>query len=128
MRRVLALFALLCACHAAPPVEGPPVWRFLAEQYDADHDGRITPPEYTRSREGFRRLDADRDGVVTRLDFEARYDGVPRQEEEFTWGEGGPEVGDPAPEFTLPTTGGTSLSLASFRGQKPVVLVFGSFT
>ena len=32
-------------------------------------------------------------------------------------------VGDLAPDFTLPATGGTSLSLASFRGQ-PVVLVF----
>lgn len=128
MRRVLAPLALLCACRGAAPVEGPPVWRFLAAQYDADHDGRITAPEYTRSHEGFRRLDADHDGAVTRLDFDARYDGVPRQEEAFTWGEGGPEVGQPAPEFTLPTTSGTSLSLASFRGQKPVVLVFGSFT
>ena len=32
-------------------------------------------------------------------------------------------VGDIAPDFTLPATGGVSLSLASFRGQ-PVVLVF----
>jgi peroxiredoxin Q/BCP len=32
-------------------------------------------------------------------------------------------VGDLAPEFTLPATGGTSVSLSSFRGQ-PVVLVF----
>ena len=32
-------------------------------------------------------------------------------------------VGDIAPDFTLPATGGTSVSLSSFRGQ-PVVLVF----
>ena len=32
-------------------------------------------------------------------------------------------VGDLAPDFTLPATGGTSVSLSSFRGQ-PVVLVF----
>ena len=32
-------------------------------------------------------------------------------------------VGDQAPDFTLPATGGSSVSLASFRGQ-PVVLVF----
>jgi peroxiredoxin Q/BCP len=32
-------------------------------------------------------------------------------------------VGDLAPDFTLPATGGASLSLSSFRGQ-PVVLVF----
>jgi len=32
-------------------------------------------------------------------------------------------VGDQAPDFSLPATGGSSVSLASFRGQ-PVVLVF----
>lgn len=32
-------------------------------------------------------------------------------------------VGDPAPDFTLPGTGGSSYSLSQFRGQ-PVVLVF----
>ena len=32
-------------------------------------------------------------------------------------------VGDIAPDFTRPATGGTSVSLSSFRGQ-PVVLVF----
>src|SRR5262245_16766552 len=32
-------------------------------------------------------------------------------------------VGDPAPDFTLPGTGGRSYSLSEYRGQ-PVVLVF----
>jgi peroxiredoxin len=32
-------------------------------------------------------------------------------------------VGDAAPDFTLPATGGEAVSLSSFRGQ-PVVLVF----
>ena len=32
-------------------------------------------------------------------------------------------VGDPAPDFTLPGTGNRSYSLSEFRGQ-PVVLVF----
>jgi peroxiredoxin Q/BCP len=32
-------------------------------------------------------------------------------------------VGDQAPDFTLPGTGGSSVSLSTFRGQ-PVVLVF----
>jgi peroxiredoxin len=30
----------------------------------------------------------------------------------------------PAPEFTLPATGGRSISLADFRGRAEVVLVF----
>jgi peroxiredoxin len=36
---------------------------------------------------------------------------------------GKPQVGDAAPEFTLPGTGGRSYSLSEYRG-KPVVLVF----
>ena len=38
-------------------------------------------------------------------------------------------VGDPAPDFTLPLLDHSgSLNLSSFRGQKPVVLIFGSYT
>jgi hypothetical protein len=33
-------------------------------------------------------------------------------------------VGERAPEFTLPDAGGRPVSLADFRGKKPVVLVF----
>lgn len=41
----------------------------------------------------------------------------------------GPEVGDVAPNFTLPTQDGTrAITLWEFRGSKPVVLIFGSFT
>jgi hypothetical protein len=39
------------------------------------------------------------------------------------------QVGDAAPDFTLKTPdGATEVHLAAFRGQKPVVLVFGSYT
>ena len=38
-------------------------------------------------------------------------------------------AGDSAPDFTLPThDGSTTVMLSSFRGDKPVVLVFGSYT
>ena len=38
-------------------------------------------------------------------------------------------VGDPAPDFTLATLDKTAhVSLASLRNDKPVVLVFGSYT
>jgi cytochrome oxidase Cu insertion factor (SCO1/SenC/PrrC family) len=33
-------------------------------------------------------------------------------------------VGEPAPDFTLPDAAGVAVSLASFRGRTPVVLVF----
>ena len=38
-------------------------------------------------------------------------------------------VGNPAPDFTLPTVDRkTQVRLASFAGKQPVVLVFGSYT
>ena len=40
-----------------------------------------------------------------------------------------PKVGDTAPTFTLQSHDGESeTSLASFKGEKPVVLFFGSYT
>lgn len=39
------------------------------------------------------------------------------------------KVGDPAPDFALPTSDRKlQVELAAFRGQKPVVLIFGSYT
>lgn len=40
-----------------------------------------------------------------------------------------PQVGEQGPDFELPFGDGTgTLRLSSFRGVKPVVLVFGSLT
>lgn len=36
----------------------------------------------------------------------------------------GPQVGDEAPDFTLPATGGAEVCLSSFRGTRHVVLAF----
>ena len=35
-----------------------------------------------------------------------------------------PRVGEPAPDFTLPSTEGTDISLADYRGKQAVVLYF----
>jgi hypothetical protein len=129
--RTLSTFALLllAACASTPPpVESDSeVWRFLRATYDADGDGRIERAEYTRSAHGFANLDADGDGRVTAADFDPAFDGVPRVAD-FVYGEGGPEVGDPAPPFELESTAGERIALADFAGVQPVVLVFGSFT
>jgi hypothetical protein len=131
VRRLASLSVLILAACASPPPppSGPeaPAWRFLRATYDADGDGRIEPAEYTRSARNFAYLDADGDGHVTAADFDARFDGVPRVAG-FAYGEGGPEVGDPAPPFALESTAGQRIACADFAGEKPVVLVFGSFT
>jgi peroxiredoxin len=36
----------------------------------------------------------------------------------------GPEIGDVAPDFTLPSTAGAEVALASFRGKQKVLLAF----
>ena len=39
------------------------------------------------------------------------------------------DVGQPAPDFTLKTLSGKAKhTLSSFKGQKPVALIFGSYT
>jgi peroxiredoxin len=40
-----------------------------------------------------------------------------------------PQAGDMAPDFTLTDSSGTeTVTLSDFRGEKPVALVFGSYT
>jgi hypothetical protein len=45
-------------------------WKSLAERMDANHDGAITPEEFTGPRELFDRLDRDGDGRLTAADFD----------------------------------------------------------
>ncbi|MFO0846267.1 MAG: EF-hand domain-containing protein [Gemmataceae bacterium] len=180
-------------------------WDWLAERYDADRDGAITPKEFRGSKAFFQRLDRDGDGKLTRADFDARprassdprermldmvlgradrdRDGRISAEEwqalfEQAAGEKGemtredlrrlllpgaqkakgppskgggmpsqltllrglfsgeigslhegPSVGDAAPGFTLRTQDGKrAVSLSEYKGKRPVVLIFGSFT
>ena len=127
----------LCACAAtsgpAPALEFDArtlaVWEFVRAKYDADGDGVVLRSEYGRDDLAFFHLDADRDGRVTRADFAKSWDGVPRTEDgTFVHGEGGPEVGDAAPEIKLPDLEGHVRTLAELSPERPVVLVFGSYT
>jgi EF hand len=45
-------------------------WNWLADRLDADRDGRITRKEFTGPPELFDRLDRDRNGVITRTDLD----------------------------------------------------------
>ena len=124
-------------------------WRWIAGQMDIDHDGKITREEFRGPDAFFDRLDRNGDGVLTEADFAWPYPKMPAmpkaqriamsppQEvllpaffrgELGSWYEG-PRVGQRAPLFTLPTQDGKqSISLADQLGDKPTVLIFGSFT
>jgi Iodothyronine deiodinase/EF hand len=45
-------------------------WKWLAGRMDANHDGTITPEEFTGPKELFDRLDCDHDGRLTAADFD----------------------------------------------------------
>lgn len=132
----LALFLLLAAPVQEPPPPAPPPprtpWELLAGRYDRDRDGRITPQEYRRGKERFQRLGRNGDGVLTRTDWQAP--GLrpgPGRAARRTLPDPAPRAGEPAPDFELPLLHGkegATLRLSSFRGRKPVALIFGSWT
>lgn len=80
-------------------------------------------------------VDADADGSLSRSEVlvfhERRGGGAP-----WVWQEELPSdqalrplMGLPAPDLTLaPLDGGTSVTLSSFEGDRPVALIFGSYT
>jgi hypothetical protein len=52
------------------PGQGRYSWKWLADHYDADHDGVITLKEFGGSTDDFLRLDRDHNGVLTADDFD----------------------------------------------------------
>ncbi len=129
-------FALL-ACLLAPaaaqrPGAAPDVLLKLLQQYDKDQDGKVQRGEYPRTAAAFANLDRDKNGVLDGADFAMapvrpkRGEGRPAKGEV----EKVPKVGDMAPDFELPMLGmkDTTIKLSSFRGSKPVALIFGSYT
>jgi Ca2+-binding EF-hand superfamily protein len=45
-------------------------WKWLAERYDRNHDGKITRQEFEGPAEFFDRLDCNHDGILTAADFD----------------------------------------------------------
>lgn len=111
-------------------------WSYLQAKYDADGDDAITPAEYDRSDEAFARLDRDGDGILAEQDFgqSGRLQRGARGERRER-PQGTPE-GEEAPDFTLrPLHLDPELkleeqlvTLSTFRGDRPVALIFGSYT
>jgi hypothetical protein len=182
------------------PSENHYSWSWLAERFDADKNGRISPTELPGAKVRFTRLDRDRDGEITAADLDwsesspywkqltqaqqllraidqdgkltreewlqlfdkhaqgknylgpddvrALLNPPPRKpgpggggmpskavllqgllEGELGSMSEGPRLGRRAPDFTLVTHDGRrTVRLSDVRNQKPVVLIFGSFT
>ena len=136
----LALALAVGAVDDDPQDEADSNWEYLAKKYDANSDGKISRKEYDRDDEHWQRLDADGDGFVTRSEVEAddgrRGRGRPNRERVDP-----PKVGVKAPNFDLerlpppPKKGAKpkkqkveKVKLSSFKGKKPVALIFGSYT
>lgn len=126
------------------------IWEYLTEKYDANGDGVITKKEYGKDKEHWQRLDVDGNGKLTKSEVEGRKNpnlrGKKAQERKVPKA---PKAGSKAPDFELEvvvdvTTLGhpeekpadkrgkakepEKVRLSSFRGKRPVALIFGSYT
>lgn len=127
-------------------------WDWLAERCDKDRDGAISWEEFGDRMDLFDRLDRNKDRRLTAEDFDwpaAPQPKSPPPTNAKKEGSGpslavllkglatgelgspfeGPDVGELAPDFALHTHDGKKvIRLSQYRGHKPVVLIFGSFT
>lgn len=89
--------------------------------FDQDLDGRLTRADMALA---FADLDVDRDGIVRGAEMQRWRPTAERPRAPL------PKVGEPAPPFELPRADDPkqTISLASFRGKRPVALIFGSYT
>lgn len=118
-------------------LSGGSVRRFaemFTSRLDEDGDGKILLSEI---EDLFRHADGDGDGKVIAVDSSGG-DRSRRERPGFSRGRGGeereaggtPAVGDTAPDFDLPISGklDSRIRLSSYSGDKPVALIFGSYT
>lgn len=89
--------------------------QMLIRMLDVDRDRTLTVDE---ARAAFARLDADGDGALRGDELGPPLPAKP------------PKAGEPAPDFELPKLGDeeSTVRLSSFAGEKPVALIFGSYT
>jgi Ca2+-binding EF-hand superfamily protein len=107
---------------------------------DANGDGKLSEGEIKSAADVLKKLDKNKDGIVDKDEAvapapAARKGKGGRPGEIITPAAKGErhqdklKLGDMAPDFTLPDmTGKKQVTLSSFRGKKPVVLVFASYT
>lgn len=115
-------FTFIAEAAAAGAGRRPPVgrlYRALVSAVDADDNGSVSQAELEAF---FTARDSNGDGVWT---MSGGRGGRGRRDLHAT----GAKEGTVAPDFTLkPTGGGKAVTLSSFRGRRPVALIFGSYT
>ena len=131
---ILAAFTILClgvlAVHGQeergnraqgrPQQPGANMARTFMRLIDLNKDGSISLEEHSRF---FLDVDKDKNGYLSQKEIMEFMQNRRQQES------GGPDVGQEAPDFALRTLeGDREIKLSDFRGKKPVVLVFGSYT
>ena len=100
---------------------------------DTDKDGKLSKEELENAVRLLQR-DKNKDGKLDLSELLTSKDGRRRGEVITPAAKGERQqdqlrVGDEAPDFTLPDkTGKREIALSSFRDQKPVVLIFASYT
>ena len=93
----------------------------LALSFDQDGDGRIEVSDFDSL---FADLDLNDDGKIAEREFKGSERLFTRPRSKL------PVVGQMAPDFDLPRSDDASktVKLSSFRGKRPVALIFGSYT
>jgi hypothetical protein len=130
----------------SPLVRQERMAQMLFRRLDGDEDSIITAEEWQKA---FRRAAGDKKALTRRDLQRLLFPPTPRVAKKQETSDGpsplvllkgfatgelgsvfeGPSLGKQAPDFRLPTQdGGATIALSQFRGKKPVVLVFGSFT
>jgi hypothetical protein len=115
-----------------PGIGGPPGPAGLAERMkamDADGDGKISKQEASGPlARMFSRFDANGDGAIDESEVKTMRERVGGRRPGAAGG-AGVVAGATALDFTLKTVDGQrEVTLSSFAGEKPVALIFGSYT
>lgn len=104
--------------------EAPNTLKRVFDRIDRDSDGKLTPAEVAAVADKLARVIGQ--GGVPKPDGLREVNTPPARGERI------PDklkVGDAAPDFTLPDPAGKKeVRLSAFKGKKPVVLIFGSYT
>ncbi len=136
----LLVLALVAGVSFAQETGGSP-GDMLLQRFDKDKDGKISKDEFPGRAERFDRVDENQDGFIEKSEINkrppggggrgssmgppsgGRPPGFPAREDK------GPKVGDIAPSFKLASLDGKEeFELKTFKGTRPVVLLFGSYT